>query len=782
MAALASGACGEPPRATTSLSPGDIAPPALAAPVVVARYDAARHDVPLPNDLYRGSQVLSVPAEAAQSDAEADLFARLRGVSGYFAQSAISFPLSGPLDEATVAGATLLFNPDTQAVVAHSIIVRPDAVVLVPDAPLSRSSRFVAALRQGPTGPAGEPFVRDEAYQAYAEGRGAAYELRAEAGVTAALAAVQSRGIDPDEIVVSTLFTVTDDDAFPFGTGPEDTPFPSLAHMSALGLSIPGPTFAAQFADALVGYDGFGTQSPVQFPFPEPAANNAALHNAMALYTVDDDGLRPVEATHTGTFAGGGTIAPTAALAPEQDVVAALHTGPTAGGRLFTPGLTLLAVTSPAPLTDDDGRSTVRLIADARAAELETLRPAYAEAALFLDADGTPRDELLALSRYPLLHPKTRVLAMRQALYDQQVDPTPHNLLVATPEERGIPFVLSDVDTVVTGDITTLDFLAGDSVALSVYAEETPVDFILTIPDGTTPGTPIPVVLFGHGLFTTRELVYLAADFLAAAGFAALCIDFPLHGKRTPCLQSSDCTQDAMCEADGMCRTPDGSEVPVASVQSPWPGGPAVPVATGRAFINLQTPAKTRDHFLQGLVDLSQAVRSIQLADWAGSTGYTLDGNDIVYLGMSLGGIYGASFSAIEDQIGSFALNVPGAGLVDLMQESQALLPDVQDFAFQTGTLPGTEAHFAYVSTARWIFDLADPQNLVRPHPGKRYLIQMANGDEMVSNDATHRLADALGEPIQEYFPLLGHAFLFDPTSLESEAARDEIIAFFAAR
>src|SRR2546423_7044772 len=44
--------------------------------------------------------------------------------------------------------------------------------------------------------------------------------------------------------------------------------------------------------------------------------------------------------------------------------------------------------------------------------------------------------------------------------------------------------------------------------------EARPIDFTLTIPNGATAGTPLPVVIFGHGLMTERRFVLAVADSL----------------------------------------------------------------------------------------------------------------------------------------------------------------------------------------------------------------------------------------------------------------------------
>src|SRR5690606_28197446 len=121
----------------------------------------------------------------------------------------------------------------------------------------------------------------------------------------------------------------------------------------------------------------------------------------------------------------------------------------------------------------------------------------------------------------------------------------------------------------------------------------------------------------------------------------------------------------------------------------------------------------TRDHFTQAIVDLCQALRVIRGNDLSRVSlshgAIKLDGDDVVYLGMSLGGILGASLSAVEPTLETFVLNVPGADLVRLIEHSSVFEVHLSNLLHDRGFARGSDAYFTFTNTVRWILDPVDP-------------------------------------------------------------------------
>src|SRR5690554_7909474 len=136
-------------------------------------------------------------------------------------------------------------------------------------------------------------------------------------------------------------------------------------------------------------------------------------------------------------------------------------------------------------------------------------------------------------------------MARRAELYARDVRTDLMNVEVASPLERVVWLTMPFVKTVVTGEMFTLDSLDPQTrIAFADgHAEERATSFVLTIPVGLDKDEPIPVVLFGHGLMTSRELTYLIANKLAGAGYAVFSLDLPYHGNRAVCLEDGECAR-----------------------------------------------------------------------------------------------------------------------------------------------------------------------------------------------------------------------------------------------
>lgn len=750
-----------------SSSPVDSVSIPAAAPTPVFQSTFLNHGerVPFPTDAYLTPAGLDVPASPSLSDAERRLLSDLQGDDGYLAETSVFFPTTGRIPLALLSQRTVLLDVLTRVDLEHTVESQADGIRLVPAAELTPGRTYVAAV------------VGGIASQLHADPDGE--ELVDCAGELNASSA---------DVLTCTRFTIRSRQVF---KTPESTDgamtFPRADPVIS-PLMVPENSFAGEFAALISEYDGYGSQSPLQLTFPDGLAARIDEDINVRRFALEQGVLREhgietridpstlpghfVLSGSSDTPAGPGSTIGQIVLSDAED--------------LMVPSITTLTMTLTAPLVDAErgNESNVRFLSTTTAQTLEQKRLRAESFVSALSTTTILREDLLHLTLFEVGTAKPRIERMISGLDAQAIPTEVRDPFIATPWERGLPFFLSEVETIVTGTFPSLSFLEQDDPGISLEGVEIEIPFILTIPQSANPATPTPVVLFGHGLNTTRELVYLAANFLSEAGFAVFAFDFPYHGLRTPCLTTDDCPSEAQCQEDGVCRTSNGSELPVRTIASPISGGPAVPVSTGEAFIDLDHPEVTRNALLQALVDLRQSVRLIQGADWQQSVGYDLNSNDISYVGMSLGGILGAAFSSLESPISTFALNVPGSGVVDILLESDTLSPRVQEFWDETDRPPGSFGYFNYLHSARWLFDIVEPRALLASRPAdRRYIIQMAEDDAVVPNSATHRLSDVLDVPITMYTPLVsGHAFLFDPLSFEADDAREEILDFLDGR
>lgn len=292
------------------------------------------------------------------------------------------------------------------------------------------------------------------------------------------------------------------------------------------------------------------------------------------------------------------------------------------------------------------------------------------------------------------------------------------------------------------------------------------ISFLLTVPAAAPPVNGYPVTIFGHGITRARTDMINIADRLALNGQAALATDIVWHGERTTCtgsrvalMQPSDdaacadpvaqmcassgrcirrnrttptaCASTAnpdqtcllagegMCHTDGRCEAGDYARDPVSTV----------PLVSGWNILNLTNLFATRDNFRQQVIDLSQVTRVIASTTAATSlnarlitaygAGMRLDPTKINYAGQSLGGILGTLFTSVSPDVHSVVLNVPGADPVNILLTSPdpafvlARTNFFASLATQTPPItPGTLEFAQFLSIARWIMDPADPQNM----------------------------------------------------------------------
>ncbi|HUS30830.1 MAG TPA: hypothetical protein VMZ53_20105, partial [Kofleriaceae bacterium] len=342
------------------------------------------------------------------------------------------------------------------------------------------------------------------------------------------------------------------------------------------------------------------------------------------------------------------------------------------------------------------------------------------------------------------------------------------------------PFVIGsilNVKEVYYGTIKTANYLdktkrswRGDGS----YADED-VKFTMTIPKSTSNG-PMPVVIFGHGLVTERRFVLAIGDALAAKGYAAISIDFPYHGSRTYCAKGGPvsivdpldgslaslepCSSGYTCNDEGRCVDSQGNGNHLATF-----GVIDLPVASGAMFLEIDHIANSKDHFQQALIDLGALDRSLRLGNWQSVVGRPIDTSKIYYAGQSLGGIMGALFLGTDPDIKRAVLNVPGANLVPMFDESTFFSAQLDAFFTRQKVQRESFEGRRFMTVAKWFMDAVDPEH-VGPVTGNRALmIQMATLDFIIPNDNTKTLQSVTKAPRRDY--VAEHGFLVIPLEPE---------------
>ena len=813
--------------------------------MVRATWNPETSALPTPTDLVRDAQTgrLATPITEEMPAAEQQWRRWLNTLDGYPTASTLTIPVDGPIDDTTLRGKVILAARDADGVARRvPLSIRYDAdrgaIIATPTTddgrptllrPDTQYTYGVWGYTSGLRGRGGEQVVADSPFY-FVRGDHSLRDHPAAVGdaeATEALETLRLRyqpifaqladvGLPQDEVAVAGDFTTSSAPTLWFDPTIGEVPLPNDLlrdpHTGIVHLPITEGDSAERHhvKEALSRYDGFSTTGAITFEADTPVDRASALATeTVRLFRVGEQG-DIVEHTRLtrGVLDDDLTvwIQPELALEPDHDYVVVvsrnLRDAQTMQPFRSQPIGALLRLD--APLVEAD-TSQVANLSGEQAALLE---PARRTTRVVLDhlreTEGVTDDDVSLAYPFHTIDAPGYLMGWRAMLFEEQTRTDVVNVLARTPVERGLPLVMPDVGTIVTGQLTTLNFLAPETLAMREDGEfeERLINFTLIIPESATPGEPIPTVVFGHGLATSRELLYLIAQKLADAGFAAISVDLPLHGERSVCLRETDCRGDATCNARHECIDPDGSPGELNRISSPFPDGPTYPTTSGEPFLDLEDIEASRDHFTQAIIDLCQLVRVTRGADWGKATGgYVLNGDDMMYLGMSLGGILGSNLTVVEPTLETYVLNVPGAGFLEMVENSGAFSTTYEKALSAREIMRDTDAYFTFQNIVRWMLDPVDPINLVqyavrqpltytdpadgttKTAPTKRVMIQMAEGDVVVPNITTELLSARSGIDYRRYTPTISnHAFLFDPTSGEGRRAREDMVEFFEDR
>ena len=263
------------------------------------------------------------------------------------------------------------------------------------------------------------------------------------------------------------------------------------------------------------------------------------------------------------------------------------------------------------------------------------------------------------------------------------------------------------------------------------------IPLFVTVPNAasgrTKPTGGWPVVIFQHGLQGNRTQAAAIAATYAAQGFVVAAIDIPLHGITDP---------NSPFYQAGNERTFD---LDIINNATGAPGADGIIDPSGAQIINLTSPLTSRDSLRQAAADLIALSRSLPALDLNADTVPDIDGANIHYAGISLGGIVGTVFNA---QLGagtrSAYLNVPGGTISQLLRDSPALRNTVNAGLSAAGIPTGTVLYDQFLRDVQTVIDSGDPINYVSNAAALRsVLLTQVLNDVVVPNSATQRLVVA---------------------------------------
>jgi dienelactone hydrolase len=380
-----------------------------------------------------------------------------------------------------------------------------------------------------------------------------------------------------------------------------------------------------------------------------------------------------------------------------------------------------------------------------------------------LEREGVPTGTVALAISFPTQTIEDGLLAVRDRL-DERLATDSLHVILTDPDttddlnigvfERGAPGEFADffaanpdVATVVHGLLPSPDFRGEDGtfdphrLSGEVAATDALLDFFLTLPG--SPG-PHRVVVLQHGFAGDNRFGLNVANELAREGLAGIAISAVLHGRR-------------------------GNFLDLLS----------------------STPLQVRDVLRQTNADQLALVRALRAGIDVDADGSPdVDPQGLGYLGVSLGGIMGATFIAVEPSVRMAVLNVTGGRVAFLGDNPDTRGIYSQYYATQVQLEVETPEFETFrqriLELGQQALDPADPLNFARrwhldPFPGytpRRVLMQEGIGDRLVSNASTEALAAAGG--LSANLPMsdpngVSGLWRFDPPGGHSIFGREDV-------
>ncbi len=257
----------------------------------------------------------------------------------------------------------------------------------------------------------------------------------------------------------------------------------------------------------------------------------------------------------------------------------------------------------------------------------------------------------------------------------------------------GIPY--DAMGNVYTGYFQSPLFATGGALTDSVT-------FRLVLPAAGT--GPYPVVIFQHGITSSKDTALAISNSLAAVGNATLAIDAIYHGERTA----------------------DGAE------------------SSGEGFFTANL-LMNRANIYQAAVDLWETVDVVSSGiDLNNDLASDLDSTRVEFIAHSLGSIIGSAFLSQETRAEKIVFCSPSAVLVNVLDESAE--PVIEELVASLGYTPGTAEYYGFLDLAQWLLDPIDAAYMgIGDNPQSNLMTLYAYGDPIVSPDSSKVFLTNLG-------------------------------------
>ena len=467
------------------------------------------------------------------------------------------------------------------------------------------------------------------------------------------------------------------------------------------------------------------------------------------------------------------------------------------GGKIIGSDTTYLLAKNPNSLVDGSGQSTLGLT-DEQAVALEPWRfITNANESVVSNFDSTVNVEDIILSWSFTTQPAGAVLGVTRTIAHAASVTTNINSTASASSPGGganihvgtinVPYYLeapSADPTVVLrsfwknsdGSFLTPASMFGDPASFAtltpVATSTQTIPLLLSIPAGTKPAGGWPVVIFQHGITSSRQSMLGVVDSLAAAGFSVVAIDLPLHGITTDEDDFGIRLATAAFDSNAAERH---FSLDLVNNSTSAPGADTVEDSSGKHYINLGNLLVTRDNVRQSITDLFALTKALETMNYDGvGTNTDFDTSRVYFMGHSLGAMVGTPFIALETTVNDAVLAMPGGAIAKVLDGSLSFGPVIAAGLAAAGVDKGTADYESFMLAAQTVIDSVDPLNYrTLAKTGRGVLMIEAVGDQVIPNTVPSDPATlTVGSPLAGTTPLAMHMGL---TQLSADASGTDL-------
>ena len=495
--------------------------------VIFANFDptASPPNVPTPNDLARDPTTgkITVPLGPNASAAEQELATYLESLDAFPPASHATATFTATLAPPPASGVVILDLTAQMPVSGAQVTIDGQRLsIIAPGGAWTGGHTYAVAVTSAVHGADGRPVVASPAFffarstkplsNCTAPGPGCTSATtaltldqaigleRLRQALAPLFGAFEMAGVPRAQIVVAWTFTISTRPFAAYDPAAFRIPFPNdillnpMTGQVQLPIAPDAPPAVAKLENELNQLQGFSTTGHATAPVDLPPGDALPM---------SPTGVTTSMPNAVIASAGGFVVLqPVTPLAPRTQFLNALTRATTdVNGTPLEPPPLMVLLRGEAPLVDN-GHSTVSVLSDTEAAQLEPLRQALGQA---LPLTGLTRDQIVVAWAFTT-QPTLTVLTDRIAAM-----PSPSSTGMVTPIPPNVP------------QTAIVSLVAGTMVG----SKGDVVPYLLTLPQN-----PRNLIIFQHGLGSDKTAMFAVADSFARAGFATVAIDLPLHGDR----------------------------------------------------------------------------------------------------------------------------------------------------------------------------------------------------------------------------------------------------------